>query len=351
MVLLKGYRRSTSCLLTLLASHLLTAYAQSFRPLTVFGASSVFIENKAMYITGGTREGTVANQTFSLDLSSPWTAAAPNFTELENNRAPMDYQIPSALDKDQTRWFIVSGKESYFYDIPRKEWNRRDALANLYNVTATFLQATVDPVSNSLLIPNGFETTTSTSIDSSMMQYDIVRGTTRSISMEGGPINRYAASVVWSTYLNKLVTFGGGLANETFGLVHTYGSSSGWNEMRTANAGPSPRAYHCAVVANDGKKMVVFGGRTLHSITFLGDIYVLDLETWAWSAGTPLNSGLNRSSIACGASGDYFVSWGGLDQNRRVVASNYTLLFNIKTMSWTDSFVPPPSLPEEKKSK
>ncbi|KAF9310276.1 hypothetical protein BG006_004869, partial [Podila minutissima] len=181
-----------------------------------------------------------------------------------------------------------------------------------------------------------------------MMQYDIVSGRTSSISMADGPIDQTAASVIWSTYLKQLVMFGGLLGNDTFNSLHTYDSASGWAAITPINAGPSPRAYHCAMVANNGKKMVVFGGQTLPSNTILGDIYVLDLETWVWSAGTPLNSGLNRSATACGASGDYFVSWGG---DRDAVASNITLLFDIKTMSWTDSFVPPPSPPGEKKPK
>ncbi|KAG0006789.1 hypothetical protein BGZ81_005290, partial [Podila clonocystis] len=97
--------------------------------------------------------------------------------------------------------------------------------------------------------------------------------------------------------------------------------------------------------------MVVFGGITDYpSNTVSGDIYVLDLTTWAWSSGTSLTSDLTRANTACGATGDYFVSWGG--SHKDIVTSNITLLFNINTLSWADSFVPPPPPPpEEKESK
>ncbi|KAG0018522.1 hypothetical protein BGZ81_010194 [Podila clonocystis] len=180
-----------------------------------------------------------------------------------------------------------------------------------------------------------------------MMQYDIVTGKTSSISMANGPINHSAASVVWSKYLKKLVMFGGLLGNDTFNSLHTYDSTSGWAAITPTNAGPSPRAFHCAVVASSGTKMVVFGGVT-NTSTYLGtgDIYVLDLTTWTWSARITLDPDLARVDTACGATGDYFVSWGG-SQSNTAVSSNITLLFNIKTMSWTDSFVPPPSPPPE----
>ncbi|KAG0009688.1 hypothetical protein BGZ81_003236, partial [Podila clonocystis] len=109
-----------------------------------------------MYITGGENGVNNISQTFSLDLSSPWTIAAPKFTKLDAVRSPTDFQIPSALDKDQ---------------------------------------ATVDPVSNSFLIPNGFVTQSASGPVHSMMQYDITNHKTSSVSMANGPIDHYSASV------------------------------------------------------------------------------------------------------------------------------------------------------------
>ncbi|KAG0028425.1 hypothetical protein BGZ82_008433 [Podila clonocystis] len=293
-----------------------------------------------MYITGGHNGSNNISQTFSLDLSSPWTIAAPKFTKLDAIRSPTDYQIPSALDKDQVSWLLVSRTQLYRYDISDNVW--------------------MDPVSNSLLIPNGFIAQSASGPVSSMMQYDITNDKTSSVSMANGPITHHAASVVWSKYLKKLVMFGGSDGSVTFNSLHTYDSSSGWVAIAPTNAGPSPRAFHCAVVANNGTKMVVFGGVSDTSTDLgTGDIYVLDLTTWTWSARITLNPDLARVDPACGATGDYFVSWGG-SQDNIVVSSNITLLFNIKTMSWTDRFVPPPSPspppppsppPEEKTSK
>ncbi|KAG0327999.1 hypothetical protein BG000_000698, partial [Podila horticola] len=143
-------------------------------PVPTYGASSVFIEGKAMYVTGGHSAASNISQTFSIDLSSPWTVSAPSYTKLNSVRSPSDYQIPSALDKDQVGWLIVSGTQSYRYDISQNLWSTFDTLANLFPSDKWYLQATVDPVSNNFLIPNGFITTTATGSISSMMQYDIV---------------------------------------------------------------------------------------------------------------------------------------------------------------------------------
>lgn len=144
MVFLKGFRRSTSSvsylLFTLLASHPFTANAQTFQPLVAYGASSVFIEGKAMYVTGGHSAASNISQTFSIDLSSPWTVSAPSYTKLNSVRSPSDYQIPSALDKDQVGWLIVSGTQSYRYDISQNLWSTFDTLANLFPSDRWYLQ-------------------------------------------------------------------------------------------------------------------------------------------------------------------------------------------------------------------
>lgn len=138
-----------------------------------------------------------------------------------------------------------------------------------------------------------------------MMQYDVAAGKTSSIPMTNGPLDHSAASVVWSKYLKKLVMFGGQLDSDTFNTLHTYDSTSGWTAITPTNFGPSARAYHCAVVANNGTKMVVFGGVTNTLLdTVSGDIYVLDLTNWTWTAGPSLSADLARYGVACGATGN-----------------------------------------------
>lgn len=142
MIFLKGLRSTSSVsylLLTLLA-FFFTVNAQTFQPLVTYSASSVFIEGGAMYITGGRSGSNNVSQTFSIDLSSPWTTVAPKFTKLNSVRSPSDYQIPSALDKDQIGWLVVSGTRSYRYDISQDLWSTFDTLTNLFPVDKWFLQ-------------------------------------------------------------------------------------------------------------------------------------------------------------------------------------------------------------------
>lgn len=93
-----------------------------------------------MYITGGRSAASNISQTFSLDLSSPWTIAAPKFTKLDAVRSPTDYQTPSALDRDQVTWLVVSRTQVYRYTISDGVWSTFGALANLFPVDTMFLQ-------------------------------------------------------------------------------------------------------------------------------------------------------------------------------------------------------------------
>lgn len=45
---------------------------------------------------------------------------------------------------------------------------------------------------------------------------------------------------------------------------------------------PCPRTAHCAVYDEEQRRLVVFGGRTAEKRR-LNDVYLLDLDTWAWS--------------------------------------------------------------------
>ncbi|XP_044277136.1 F-box only protein 42 isoform X2 [Varanus komodoensis] len=90
-------------------------------------------------------------------------------------------------------------------------------------------------------------------------------------------------------YKDLLVLFGGWTRPSPYPLhqperffdeIHTYSPSKNWWNCVVTTHGPPPMAGHSSCVIQD--KMIVFGG-SLGSRQMSNDVWVLDLEHWAWS--------------------------------------------------------------------
>ncbi|XP_078498967.1 F-box only protein 42 isoform X1 [Lissotriton helveticus] len=90
-------------------------------------------------------------------------------------------------------------------------------------------------------------------------------------------------------YKELLVLFGGWTRPSPYPLhqperffdeIHTYSPSKNWWNCIVTTHGPPPMAGHSSCVIGD--KMIVFGG-SLGSRQMSNDVWVLDLEHWAWS--------------------------------------------------------------------
>ncbi|KAJ6656873.1 hypothetical protein lerEdw1_003204 [Lerista edwardsae] len=93
-------------------------------------------------------------------------------------------------------------------------------------------------------------------------------------------------------YKDLLVLFGGWTRPSPYPLhqperffdeIHTYSPSKNWWNCVVTTHGPPPMAGHSCCVIRD--KMIVFGG-SLGSRQMSNDVWVLDLEQWAWSKPT-----------------------------------------------------------------
>ncbi|XP_034975371.1 F-box only protein 42 [Zootoca vivipara] len=93
-------------------------------------------------------------------------------------------------------------------------------------------------------------------------------------------------------YKDLLVLFGGWTRPSPYPLhqperffdeIHTYSPSKNWWNCVVTTHGPPPMAGHSSCVIQD--KMIVFGG-SLGSRQMSNDVWVLDLEHWAWSKPT-----------------------------------------------------------------
>ncbi|KAG0374321.1 hypothetical protein BGX24_010544 [Mortierella sp. AD032] len=91
-----------------------------------------------------------------------------------------------------------------------------------------------------------------------------------------------------------------------------------------------------------GRKLLFFGG-TSGSGQANGNMYIFDTLASTWTVGA--TSVKPRSNMVCASAGDYFLVWGGHENETSTTASNDMLLYNFKTDTWanqTKKLIPPP---------
>jgi hypothetical protein len=149
-------------------------------------------------------------------------------------------------------------------------------------------------------------------------------------------------AVAWSALSGKMFLFGGttGYIGQTDRfLAYSYNKAEGWKDLSTLMKGkvPTARKDACIASAYGGTKLVLSGGFNMDRVKLLPEIYVLDVATLTWTQGPNPPAKDQRAAGACGVSGDYLISWGGL--NNYEAMTNSTTVFNIKTNSWTPSYI------------
>ncbi|KAG0010566.1 hypothetical protein BGZ81_002690, partial [Podila clonocystis] len=325
------------------------AHAQ-FTPLITTGASSTFVENKAMYISGGfNRPQRVVPQTFAIDLSSSWDASAPKATELSTTNSLQDAVVPNAGLSADGRFVIFSNGYSSIFNPSTNQWTNPTTVRYFNPKDAFHLAAGADPRTGLVYIPSGYVNGTGTASVTTMLQYDPVKGTSNSLPMTDGPGIIKGYTIIWSEYLKKFIIYGGYIDADPLNILSTYDPASRVWTQPAATYPPPPRVRHCAVPRMGGKKMLIFGGFVDSAWSRnLEDLWELDLETYVWSRGANA-TGLGRGLMVCAASSNHFISWGGQDKTG-VVSKNLTLVYSLNSGAWTSSYQPETLPPEPKKS-
>ncbi|KAF9932747.1 hypothetical protein FBU30_007397 [Linnemannia zychae] len=103
----------------------------------------------------------------------------------------------------------------------------------------------------------------------------------------------------------------------------------------------------CMVSAYGGNKLVIFGGSS-DTARATGNIYIYDTIKYNWTTGTI--SLKPRADMACATSGDYFVVWGGYDNEAPANIPTEMLFYNMKTDKWanqTNISPEPGSVPDD----
>ncbi|KAG0253764.1 hypothetical protein DFQ27_007236 [Actinomortierella ambigua] len=301
----------------------------------------------ALYISSGYvnfKSFQTTNQFYKLDLSVPWKSTSPAWHRLANG--PNGAHIPGAFSQDEKTMVVFqsfapsvsTSALAWFYSVDQDRWVTDDSIQVPVPDRQGITAITV-PASNLVYLPRGYLTDDV----QSMGVYDFGRKTLGSIPIED-PSNAFYGrayhSGVWSQHLQAIVFFGGygpwGAADNATAFDP---AKNTYTTLLTSGPKPTPRADHCAAISDDGKLMVIYGGRPV-----TGSIYILNLQTMQWKQG---RDGEARIYQACALAGsNQLITWGGADGVNTVGMNAATLparIYNIDTDQWVDNYTPPAS--------
>ncbi|KAI1319167.1 hypothetical protein EDD11_004810 [Mortierella claussenii] len=306
--------------------------------------TNAFVENEALYVQGGqfTFAGPV-QQTFLIDLSVPWSTKDPAYKHLNEAGSPPTIAT-STITADGKNWFMLVDSSAYLFNFQSQKW--KQFMLSFTPITPgaenrTFDGLVTDPETGLIYIPNGILRR----LANAMVRYNVTDNTFTSFTMQAtrAPETRYY--VAWSKVLRSMLFLGGAAADGQgipFTSMNVYSPTNGWSFPSLNGTAPVGRPGACFVPAYGGTKMVLFGGEPPgnRSTGPRTDIFVLDVETWSWIQGPDVATEMGRAAPACAVSGDYFIAWGGCGFNLNGISG--TLVFNLRTLSWTNNYVPPP---------
>jgi len=308
--------------------------AHAFQPTTTWRASSSFVENQALYITGGFASPQLTKavpQTFMIDLSVSWSTNDPVYKQLPDG--PATHSGMSALSSNGKDWLVMSNNTGYVYNTESITWTPF-LTDNNFN-SAYGLSASTNPDTGLVYIPNGIRDRQG---KYQLLVIDMVTKTQSSVPMHSNLSLSNTLSASWSQTHGSLLVIGG----STNGL-YTFNPSKGWSDLSLQAKGdiPATRTGACFAPVHKGAKMVYFGG-TDSSQTARSEIFILDVPSLTWTKGPnvdPLNA---RAASSCAVSNDFFIVWGGLTTNSNTSISfprDTTLVFDLKTSAWMPGFV------------
>ncbi|KAK3833691.1 MAG: hypothetical protein J3R72DRAFT_477966 [Linnemannia gamsii] len=340
---------------TLLFSSLHHSYTSTnaqipFTPKPRYHAESVFIERQKLFIHGGIEQdiALLSSQTFYIDLSRPWTTSSPIYGKLANGPAAMG--STTALS-DYGLWYSFYDRWVRRYNIQGDFWEEIGEYSKL--VPTHDHPAFFDPVTDMFYIPNSNELNGKVYGTFGYDTFDSPEptgGLFATVPPEG------SFTATWSTLKNTAFIFGGYTTTNNVKIpqksLYFFDHSSVGNITASASDngdGPTARYDHCMVAAYEGTKMILFGGIGLGD-QYLDDIYILDVASLKWTKGTPGGPTVARRHASCAVTNDLFVVWGGAIRdsqttNMRAVSENVTIVYNLKTNQWQDTYSPDPYVP------
>ncbi|CAO3566528.1 unnamed protein product [Mortierella alpina] len=298
-----------------------------------------------LYITGGAYSSNLQlqnsyNQFISLDLSVPWDAANPSWHGLSSGpRQRMFSAVMSGDGKTMATFRTGEPAFSWLYDVAKDLW--RSSQITVPNPTLEGIYGVTDPTSSSVYLAGGFPQNDSVLTDMLVYHFDSDSLTQLAMPPQGLVNRRYYKGVWWAR--SQSIIYFGGYAYGTStgvpgGLVQYTPRTNTWATLITKGTAPGGRADFCMEIADDGSKLVVFGGRAYSGTNMVtnGELYVLDLSTLTWIQGPTYIS--PRTYPACTIVGSTFIAWGGQDNVATV--SKAAIVYDLNTNQFVTRFTP-----------
>ncbi|KAF9284880.1 hypothetical protein BGZ68_004337 [Mortierella alpina] len=245
----------------------------------------------------------LTDQFYSLDLTKNWTSSNPPWKQLtpaSTVAGPKVWGHSMVLSKSSVViWSNQASLGVFTFSLPESTWGPPVGLptgfSNIYK-----LRAALDPSTGLVYVPYGMGT------GENMVVY-----------------NSNTRSYLPSVPMTPAIVIAPG----------SYGFSS-----ETIGESPGELSGHCMVPAYNGTKMIIFGGNHF-TRGVQGSIYILDLQTLNWTKGAEADPIQRRSDMACAASGDNFVAWGGETVGLNVNTFGTPIIYNLRTNAWTTEYL------------
>ncbi|KAG0275332.1 hypothetical protein BGZ96_003829 [Linnemannia gamsii] len=287
----------------------------------------------------------ISSQFFALDLSTNWQVTSPPWRALSNGTVSRSFYGVSLPTNQTFLTFKYMGPTTYTittYSVASNSWGLPQAstTGSASDVMDYGVKPVVDPTSGLVYIAG----------KTSMNIYDPTKQSWTSRPILTGTLTaRYFGSPGYNTARKTIMYVGGynyGVNPTHFDpvvVVTEYSpATSAWSVLPTTGTAPSPRADHCAAISEDGKTLIVFGGRTsvLTPNIFTGSIHILDITTGIWNSALP-PAATPRVYAGCILIGDQFVSWAGSTNGNDTITSPQPIVFDVTLKKWVDSYQAP----------
>ncbi|KAF9206276.1 hypothetical protein BGZ49_002720 [Haplosporangium sp. Z 27] len=336
-----------------LSCHLI--HVQSFTPVTTAFTSNVFIDSSTFYIQGGavnfsavTSTYSTIPQTFSIDLTVSWSINQPTFKSLPDGPIITAGSLTTAaLAPNNQAWYVISTGISHTFDISSSTWN--GTLSNNQFGLNPGQGAATDSDGGMIHIPTivGNDVTGVTSLVAAHVTGESIDNVnTQSFQNVVKSFN-----VAWSEALRSVLIFGGlpkfsTILNQNDVINFFTPATSTWGTLNLNQSVslPPQRTGACFVPENGGARMIVFGGLSNPAVvplTVLGDLYIMDTANKVWIKGTSAPASEGRQGHSCAVSNNQLIVWGGWDVSYNPM-TNTTLIYNLKTNTWTSGYTAPP---------
>ncbi|KAF8951571.1 acyl-CoA-binding domain-containing protein 4, partial [Entomortierella lignicola] len=316
------------------------------------------IDRGTWYIAGGYDANSSSTSLFSLDLTIPWDSAGPPWVQLPNGP---HLSTSTCIVWNNDKYPFLHYKDPilvYFGNEDNKQ--PLVSLLDLSNHTWVFnatkrdvpfrnsgLVPVTNPLDGKIYIRGGYHSATANTMDIYNPQTDSystipipqspTAGRDISTGATGVPSAQWYGAV-WLTKRSSIIYFGGRVPSwDSYapGALYEYiPASNTWGVLNTTGQGPAAREDPCVATDQNNSKLIVYGGQS--SQDFLGDIYILDLNSLEWTKGPSTDS---RIGMACTMFDDGFLVWGGAsDPFLTQLYTSRPSVFNVSTLQWTNSY-------------